>query len=188
MAAGDLTTLDAVKLYLDLTDEDEDDGLLSTLITSASGLFATVCGRQFTTQSYTEVRDGTGGARIMLMQTPVTAVASLTIDGRAVAASAGAPAPGFLFSPTGMLTLIGHRFARGLSNIVIGYTAGFATIPADLAQAVIEMVALRYKEIDELDVSSRALGTETTSFVVKDMRPSTLLAANAYKRVVPVGG
>lgn len=187
MAAQDLTSLDNVKAWLGLTDPSQttDDALLSRLITAVSQFAQTWCNRQFTSQDYVETRDGTGNRRLFLANYPVTAVASLTINGRAIPSGDAFRAPGFFFTG-GTLTLNGYRFDRGLGNIGVAYTAGFATIPADLEQACIEQIAYRYRELSRIGMSSKVMAGETTAFVVKDMLPSVLAALQNYKRVVLV--
>jgi hypothetical protein len=84
-----------------------------------------------------------------------------------------------------MLMLRGWRFSHGLGNVVVSYTAGYATLPLDLAQACNELVSLRYKERPHFDMASENIGGQTTSFITKDFKPSTLMVLDRYKRVVP---
>jgi len=185
----DLTTLDNVKGWLGLTDPSQttDDALLARLITAASGFVRTWCSRDLSSQSYDEFRDGTGGRIMPLANTPITAVASVSIDGNSIPAG-GIGLTGFRFTPT-MLILDGYRFCRGLANVEINYTAGFASGAPELQtieQAAIELIALRYKERDRIGLSSETLQGQVTAFQVKDVPPSVATILNQFKKVVPV--
>lgn len=184
MATGDLTTLDNVKAWLSIpATQTADDVLLARLITAASGYIGTWLGRTLGIASYTEIRDGTGGQRLGFRHTPAQAVQSVIVDGMAISPSAGAPQPGYLFDDR-VMTLIGHRFTRGESNVVLAYTAGFTATPAELEQACIELVGLRYRERDHIGQSSKGLGGETVSFSEKDMSDDIKTILTAYRRVI----
>jgi hypothetical protein len=88
MAVVDLTTLANVEAWLGLTvgADPTADALLSRLITAASTYFQQYCSREFALTSYAETRSGLGGSRMMLFNTPVASVSSLTIDGVAIPA------------------------------------------------------------------------------------------------------
>src|SRR5579862_2403078 len=126
MAASDLTSLANVKAWfappLAAT---SDDALLQRLITAASGFILTWLDRDLTQQSYGETRDGTGGTRLALGNTPVTAVSSVAIDGVAIPPMPDAVSPGYGFSAT-QLVLRGFAFTRGAQNVAVSYTAGYA--------------------------------------------------------------
>lgn len=193
MAAGDLTTLANLEQYLGVASGDEDEPLLSALISAASAFIQTACGRQFAWQAYTEMRDGTGGQRLFLPNTPVTAVTSLYVGITAVPASSGfgsssPPSPGYIFKPNGALDLIGYRFHRGNSNVVISYQAGYAPLPADLVQAANELAAHQYREINRLGIQTEAGAGpqgQSQSYVIKDAPPRVQSVINRYTRVVP---
>ena len=90
MATGDLTTLDNVKAWFSppLTTT-TDDVLLTRLVTSASQFIQTWLGRTIAETAYSETRNGQGGTRLFLRNRPVVTVASLTVDGVAVAPASG---------------------------------------------------------------------------------------------------
>lgn len=115
-------------------------GDLDKIITGVSASMQSYANRNFVSQPYTRTLNGNGGDRVSLPDFPITAVSSLSIDGVSVPASASATQAGFVFSETQVL-LRAYRFCRGVQNVVIGYTAGFATIPADLSRAACEGIA-----------------------------------------------
>jgi hypothetical protein len=186
MATGDLTTLANVKAYLSpplVTTAD--DALLSRLVTAASQFIQSWLNRTIATATYSETRNGAGGTRLFLRNRPVTAIASLTIDGVAIAPSSQPPTgDGYLFDDSS-LYLIGHCFTRGAQNVSVHYTAGFAATPPEIEQACIALVALRYKERDRIGQGSKNVGGETVSFQQKDMPADVATILDQYRNVVP---
>lgn len=182
MAAGDLTTLDNVKAWLSppLT-ATGDDALLTRLVTAASGFIQTWLNRAIASQAYTETRDGDGGGKLVFAYTPVTAVASLTIDGDPIPAAPNPHWRGYSFSPT-MLYLQGRHFTPGFQNIVVSYTAGFESTPPEIEQACLELVALRYKERDRIGQVSKNLAGEVVAFTQKDMPADVQTLIDQYRR------
>jgi Phage gp6-like head-tail connector protein len=189
MAAGDLTTLADVKAWLQTGQSafpTTDDALLTRLITATSQYIQTWLNRQIAMADYLEVRDGTGGQRLQFACFPVIAVSSLTIDGQAVPPATSSNTVGYSFSPT-QLTVCGYRFIRGAQNISVSYTAGYSTTPPDIAQACIELVALRYRERTRVGEVSRALGgAETVSYAQKDMSDAVKTLLQQYRLVALV--
>ncbi len=146
MAFGDLTTLGEVKAWLQTGQAafpPTDDALLRRLITAASQFIQKWLNRTIAAADWYEVRDGTGGQRLIFGNFPVTAVLSLSIDGIAIppVANTGGSGAGYVFSPT-ELALWGYVFTRRPQNVVITYTAGYAVIPPDVASA---LVSVRYR-------------------------------------------
>jgi hypothetical protein len=185
----DLTTLTLVEQFLSppLGSGNADEPVLAALITAASAFVVTYVGWPVLSGSFTETRNGTGGRVLSLKNRPVTAVSTLTIDGVSIPPSSGFGTAGYWVSDDGtMLLLRGHRFERGLGNVTIAYTAGYATVPADLQQAVNELVALRFKERKHFDQAGETInGAQGTTFIVKDMRESTRMVLDRYRRVAP---
>jgi len=165
-----------------------DDTRLQTLIDACAQFIETYTNRTYEQISYTETIDGNGKDEVMLGNYPVTAVASVLIDGKSIAP---VPIPndfvtaGFMFDSGGVILQGGKLFNRGRRNVVISYTAGFAQIPADLVQAVIETAALKYKQGPQTGLSSKGLAGETTSYVLSDFPRPVQTLLNNYKRVVP---
>jgi hypothetical protein len=189
MAAGDLTSLANVKQYIGIaTAVTTDDLLLSRLISALSTFVQSWLSRTILSASYTDTVDGVGGSKLQFANYPVTAVSNLLINGRAVPAAA-VPAvqgwSGYVWTPT-QIALQGYCFTRGYSNIVVNYTAGFAAVPLDLEQACIEVIALRYKQRDQIGFVSKAIGGETVTFNIKDMPASCLTVLQNYRRVAPL--
>ena len=189
MAFGDFTTLSDVKAWLQNGQSSfptTDDALLSRLITAASQYIQTWLNRQIPLADYVEVRDGTGGHRLQFGCFPVVTVQSLTVDGQTILQAASSCAAGYSFS-TSQLSVRGYKFCRGAQNVVIAYTAGYATIPPDIAQACIDLVALRYRERTRIGEISKSLGgIETVSFSQKDLSDSIKTLLQQYRLVSPI--
>lgn len=194
MAYGDLTSLADVKTWLQTGQSAfpaTDDALLIRLVSAASQYIQTWLNRQIAVADYQETRDGTGGQHLQFACFPVTAVLSLTIDGFAIPpasppASNTGPTAGYVFSAT-QLSLRGYYFRRDAQNIVFSYTAGFAATPLEIAQACIELVALRYRERTRIGEMSKSLGGgETVSYSQKDMSAPIATLLQQYRVVAPI--
>lgn len=184
--SADLTTIENVKEWLGILQTEADDTLLARLITAASQFIQKRIGRMIASQDYAEVRDGHGGNRLMFANYPVTAVAAVKVDGVAIPVATGALGAGYRFTAT-FLTLTGYTFSRGLGNVELAYTAGYAATPPDLEQACLELCALRYKDRERIGQVSKSLGAgETVTFSQKDMSDFVREVLKNYKKVVPV--
>jgi hypothetical protein len=107
------------------------------------------------------------------------------IDCARIPLAANSQSAGYLFDST-MLYLIGYAFKRGLQNISIVYTAGFTTIPFEIAQACIDLVALKYKEMTRIGLQSQTLGNEMVSYRFWDLTSNQKGLLTQYKKVVPI--
>lgn len=180
MAAGDLCAPSDVQAFLSLA-AGQDDALLQTLCTAASAFVLSALNRNLLEATYTETRNGHGGDRLPLYQYPVTAVSSVTIDGVAIPPAPGALASGYVFDDK-MVYLRGYCFSCGAQNVVIEYTAGLAAVPFDIAQATVEIVALKYKRRLNLEVSGKTLNGETINFSQADIPASAKSVLQNYMR------
>lgn len=191
MAFGDLTTLADVRAWLQTGQSAfpiTDDTLLTRLITAASQYVQSWLNRSIALADYLETRDGTGGESLQFACFPVAEMKWLTIDGREIPQAAASQRAGYVFSPT-QLYVRGYRFSRGVQNVAVAYTAGYPEIPPDIAQACIELVALRYRERTRIGEVSKSLGgAETVTYAQKDMSDAIKTLLQQYRAVVPVAG
>lgn len=165
---SDLCALADVKAFLGITTT-ANDAVLSALITNVSAAIESYCNRTFASTSYTETRNGQGGCRLFLANGPVTAVASVSVDGVAIPPAPDALSSGYLVDAN-TVYLRGYCFTRGVQNVMVTYTAGFAAVPGDVAQACIESVAAHFAKRDRIDKASETLGTQQTiSYSQADM-------------------
>jgi len=185
VVSQDLTTLANVKSWLGLS-AGNDDPLLERMISGFSQNIQSWLNRQLKSQDYTENRDGNGGRSMTFADYPVTEVSSVKIDGKPILPASDFTSPGYRFSPTS-LVLNGYIFSKGLQNIEITYTAGFKEVPADIEQAVIELIGLRYKERDRIGQQSKNMANgETVTYMIKDFPDDVLTLLKNYKKVVPL--
>ncbi|HEY1257774.1 MAG TPA: head-tail connector protein [Stellaceae bacterium] len=188
MAYGDLTTLADVKAWLQTGQSAfpiTDDALLTRLITAASQFIESWLNRRIVQSDYIEVRDGTGGRRMQFGSFPVSAVISLTIDDIAIPPSTSTRTAGYVFSPT-QLAVRGFYFTRRPQNVVVVYTAGYSPVPPEIAQACIELVALRYRDRTRIGEVSRALTSgETVTYSQQDLSNPVRAMLQQYRAVAP---
>jgi hypothetical protein len=83
----------------------------------------------------------------------------------------------------------GYAVPRKAGCVSLQYTAGYAVPPADLSQACIELVALRYRERGRIGEVAKAIGGgQTVSYSQKDMSDSIKSLIQQYRRVAPIAG
>lgn len=179
----DLTTLSSFKAYSGVVIS-TDDVAISNLITAYSEFTRSYCSRTFTPQAFSARFDGRNNTRQMLPEFPILTVTAVAVGTTTIAAQSTFGANGYRFDETTVM-LDGYRFTKGEGNVLIAWTAGFATIPPDLAQAVNELVGLRYTLRDKQGWSSKSLAGETVSLITKDMPASAKTVLDYYSRVVP---
>lgn len=184
MPLADLTTLDDFKAYAQVN-ATTDDALLRTMIIAYSAAARSFINRDITSASYSITRDGRGTSMMLLPQFPITAISSLSVDGRPILAQTAFGLPGYRFTDTALI-LDGFRFTRGFGNVGVSFTAGYASVPADIAQAVNEWIALRYKERDRIGYSSKSLAGETVSFITKSMPDSVKSILSQHASIAPL--
>lgn len=181
---ADLTSLANVKQWLGVSAA-TDDTLLTRMVSGVSAWIQEWIGRTIASTVYTETLNGNGKNVLFLLNYPVTAVASVLVDNVAIPARPAIGQAGYSFDKDAIY-LDGYAFSPGRQNVVIQYTAGFASVPADLEQAAIELCALRYKDKDRIGVSSKSIGPEHVTFFMKDFPDDVQNVLWSYKRVVPV--
>ncbi len=151
-ASYDLTTLAVVKDELGITDGSQ-DGALRRYISSASAAASQYCNRKFQAETVKDEfwpdRDPyqyqlPGGAgQLQLTRWPVGSVASVTENGDPLTDAAD-----YRVDPDNgsILRLDGSLYPTNWKAwpLSVQYVGGFATIPDDVADAVVRMVVRRY--------------------------------------------
>jgi hypothetical protein len=178
-----LTTIENVKGYLSISSA-TDDALFDRLIDSASGYIQTWLNRSFAVATYTDTFNGTGHSTYMVSNFPINTITSVIVDTVSIPLATSTLASGYSFAPR-KIVLRGYAFNTGLLNCSVTYTAGFATVPPEIGQACIEMVANRYREKDRIGLISKGLSGESIAFSQKDFPDSTRTILNSYKKVIP---
>ncbi|WP_175683843.1 phage head-tail connector protein [Burkholderia cenocepacia] len=200
MATGDLTTLANAKQWVLVnTAVTGDDAMLTRLITAASQFVQTYLNRTIVSTAYNERYTGSGSNTLALPNYPISAVSSVAIRGVPIAASPDGVQVGYTFDDR-FLYLIGNvgfsRFPNGADGqfpkwpplgVQVSYTAGFASTPPDIEQAVLELIGLKYAgDRTHFGQVSKTVNGEVVSFSMADMPASVRTLLNNYRKVVPV--
>ena len=181
---SDLTTIAAVKAYACITNSDL-DSLIDAFVKRASAAVDNFTQRTLRSAAHVETRNGTGGCELLLREYPITAVASVVVDGKTIPQASTFSGAGWRQAERS-LVLNGYAFTRGTGNVVISYTAGYATTPPDIEAAVIETSMLMLERRKHVDVSSKSLAGETVSFITAELTPSAKQILLSYRRVAPL--
>ena len=176
-----LTTLAAVKAYLGI-DHDNDNDLLETLVGAESKIIESWLGRKYGTISYTDIFSGSGGTEHLFRNYPVTAVTSLTIDGKTIDEAETIQDTGYMVYDNRLL-LFGHVFSWGKNNCRAEYNAG-EDVPADVGQACIELAAIRYKNRDRIGLKSKGLAGETITYDRKAIPDEIKVMLQPHRKVM----
>ena len=180
---ADYCTPTDVKSYLNISTTNSDT-LLSAMISGYSAAIDNWTNRTFTQTTTTYKANGNGSAILMLKDYPVISVSSVTVDGIAYIQSDGKTS-GYIADDFAIY-LIGARFNKGFQNVSVSYSFGYATIPNDIKQTVIELVAYKFKETDRIGLQSKTLAGEVISYDLRDVKDHYRSILNNYNRVVPV--
>jgi hypothetical protein len=215
VASGDLCQLADVKAWLSLGGpagspgamQSSDDSILERLITAESQDILSWLGRPLLSADWIETRDGLNGiygqyeSRFQFGVTPCTAVLQVIVSGTTIpSVPTTTPAPpgqslatyytttaGYEFSPT-QLVIRGYLVPRRAQCVQIQYTAGYASVPVDVEQAAIELVALTYKARQRVGELSKRIGEEVVSYDRSPIPPSIARKLQPYRLVAPIYG
>jgi len=183
---ADLITLQEARQYMGFPADTAQDTALASIIAAASQAVRSRCSRDFDLRAYTEIRNGNGRRSIMAMRSPVAAspAPAATENGTTLAVSTGyAPTAdvivdlddGLFYRQPGQTQVPGSsvyypgRWARGVQNVVLTYTAGYSAIPDDLKLVVKELCAMYWKHTDrkEWNIMSRSDGQRSVNLLDK---------------------
>lgn len=160
--------------------------------------------------TFSETYDGNDSDTLFVRNNPITGVTSLTINNNVINQSTawgvtgwvidgngkcikirgggGGSGPSFNTTYYGAWTGCGQFFVRGIQNVSITYSAGFAQVPFDLEMCARKVVALNYKRSQWIGQRSRDLaqGAGTITYADWEMDKDCWRTLNSYKRVAPV--
>jgi hypothetical protein len=74
-----------------------------------------------------------------------------------------------------------YYFPVGFQNVTLNYTSGFNSIPEDVNQSVVELVAQKFIRSRHIDEDSQRLGDQVTSYSKKDIPPEVQTVIDRYK-------
>ncbi|MEU4256270.1 mobile element protein [Streptomyces fradiae] len=136
-----------------------DDPRMLLQLRNASRRFRGAVGHQVTlVEDDTVVLDGTGRSSLLLPVWPTVAVTSVTLDGVLLAEGAD-----YEWSASGVLRRAGGgRWPDRLRCATVVYSHGWAVVPEDIAEAVLDKAAAMYKI--PIGVASKAVGGQSVTY------------------------
>ena len=186
LVAYALTTVADIEEALEITAGTK-TSLITNLINRATDLIESYCDRRFISTAYTnEVYDGMGAHTIVLKQFPVTAISSLQYR--------NAYFPEFTSNWTTIdssyydykssgIVYYTMKFSNSVLHYRISYTAGYTTIPNDLAQACIELVSYFMAQTKDKGMQSERLGDYSYTRAQTTLKNAGILEiVDSYKR------
>jgi hypothetical protein len=137
--ANALIDLDEAKDWLKLTGTDDDD-FLQRAINDWSDTIETRLNRKLFSATFEDERHDGSKRAIILKNTPVTEISSLTIDLCELSSL------DYTFdSKSGIIRMWdGKPFMGGPGSVLVSYTGGFVVVPGDMKVKVNQIVALEY--------------------------------------------
>lgn len=176
-----------------------EDAVLADLINRASAFAAKYCGRPLVSTARTEYYSGDGDRQLILNHRPVTAVASVHVDGlRDWGADTAVDTTEDLIrdDAAGILELWnnGGAFTKGRGNVRVVYTAGYvagSTVPHDLQDAVLMIVQHHYKRIYQdgrIGLAAETLDDRTLTYSQDAIPPKAKEILNRYRDALAPGG
>lgn len=189
--ATELCTTADLKTLLGISTTSQ-DALLAVVKAGVEKWAKTFTGRDLLTSSspYTEYHNGDGGGILRLDQHPITDIDSINIDGARVFAAATAIPEADIISDAraqalGFVELLTYRFSRGVKNVKVVYSAGYATVPEDLSMAVKQIVAKQFKVAEKkmFAEGSYQVGDTTVTLSPDAFPKDALEVLRSYRRV-----
>lgn len=175
-----------------------DDQLLADLITGISAKFKRYCSRQLISAAVTEVLDGNNRNALCVRQYPITSIASLSVNERAISAAASSISNGFIYDPIGIIYLNGYTFGRGNRNVTVTYNAGYRVAGQGITQTTEEIEALKelamlcsrevawkYASRDRYGYKSQQFATFNVAYITDELLPETEQALFRFKSKAP---
>ena len=165
---ADLATVDDVQEYLTIptanraASKDE----VQRFLTGASSFLIKAINRYPVVKRYTEIRDGTGGARMILGNAPVVLVNEIKVNGLAISQSPDGTLPGYVVNDA-FITLIGYTFTRGFANVRLDYYAGWvpaaaSTWVADHAYELYDFIVDSNSRVQQVTMPGTSGATQPT--------------------------
>lgn len=200
---ADLITLEQAGTWLNLSESQYSaDPNLPGMISAFSQFFLTLISRDTILEAeYTERRNGTGTNILGLINTPIIEVTSVVVNKITVPASPDGIQPGYVADENTIQLVAGgwlgpvlagagaspvaypSLFFKGVGNVFVAYSAGYATVPLDVEQCVIEMVAWAYKYKDRFGLNSQTMAQNFVNAYSKEpLSPMAKLCVLKYKK------
>lgn len=186
MAAKDLTTVSDVKQWAQIAPTvTADDPLIQRLVSEISAEVLSQLSRDIFQQTYTETQNGSGARALRTREWPIDIVTGVTVDGHAIPVRADPAGTGFIFDEKWVyLSGGGYSFCRGVQNVVIAYTAGYAPVPLELREATTRICVLALKrDRAKIGVQSESLAGQQVTYTT-DLPKDVQRVLDRYSRVL----
>lgn len=160
-----LTTKSEVKAVIGI-DHDDDDTLIDSLIERASKIIDTYTNRTLEAQDIEEEFDGTGTNDYVLKQYPVNSVSKLSYRSGYIGDITWKEISSKYYTyyeHSGTLRYA-DKFTIRPKGYKVEYNAGYATIPADLEQACIDLVTHYYNTRTQKGIKSERIGDYSITY------------------------
>lgn len=189
--ATELCTTADLKTLLGITSSNQ-DSLLALVKANVEEFAKTYTARDLLVPSsnYVEYYDGDGEAILRLNQRPIVSIASIYADpARLFEAASLIPAADIISDDVqqrnGYVELYSYRFLKGRKAIKVTYSAGYATVPADLSYAVKLIVAKQFKVAEKklFAEGTQRVGDITTVLSQDDFPKDAMRILDSYRRV-----
>ena len=195
-----LISLASFKAGYRTIDDDGKDQTIAQVITGVSGMISNWCGRRFMRATSTdELYSGDGSDRLYLNQWPISAVASIYVDGNHKWAAStllteddDSTTGDYRFETTEpgwgcVYRLYGSAWPRGVQNIKVTYTAGYATTAPDAIELAAFKLTARWFDIadgskDSVKSISYPLGAGSTTVVGHEMPKDVVELLQPFRR------
>ena len=184
LAPNALIDLESIKEYLNISDTDTtNDNFLIRKINAMSTLAQQYMNRNLNVESYIENLQGNNRQYLTLRNYPLVSVESVSffdniLDSSQYDVDDYCMERGMIYKETGwtandFLIGIGGDPVPGKKIIQVQYHAGYATIPTDIQDAVIDLVALKFKEStygdNRFGIESESVGAVKYTYSKKDL-------------------
>lgn len=183
----EIVSLAELKAYLKLTTATFDT-ILGVIKASVEQFIKNYCHDPFLHSTFTEYYDGNGKSSLIVDRFPITAITEINIDSaRTFAAATKLDASDIIScdrnNQRGIIEIDG-TFSVGVKNVKVVYTAGYATLPADLKMAVMQLCSREFMIQDKQmpGVVSQNVGDKTISLNTEEIPRNVWAILQTYKR------
>lgn len=163
----------------------EVDDLIDILINSYSTKIETYCDRKFLSRDYVEYLSGEGSNVLFPKQYPITSISGIWDD------SSWTWTDDYLVDSTiytiindNSIALRTSRFGSSVNNIKIVYTAGYATVPADIENVCIIELMRAFDRMSDLGLGYKLTGDSSMTITETPFLLTSRITLDSYRRKV----
>lgn len=178
-----IITRQEIKDFLEDQSSKRND-IYHTLINAVSTMIESYCDRTFASTEHTEYYDGNGDYVLITDHYPITEIDSIYDDAYwSWASSDLIDSDDYRIKDDN--TIVSQvKFATGVQNIKITYTAGYSssTMPEDLKYACMQQVAYELDRKDDKNLIQKTLPDGSVTYHEYTLTPAVRAILNKYKR------